>query len=310
LILTFLLELVPALLLGLALGRRWPGLSQRLAPPLVQWGVPFSLMGLLLRSGLNRSTALVALLALLAVAGGLLLLRRWLPQPVEQMGAVVGNTAYFGIPAVLALLPAQAVGYAISYDLVATLFTWSLGPLLLAGQPLRLRPLLQELIASPASRGAVGAALLLLTPWHQALASWLWWPARAVVLLSLTLVGMRLAAAPGHGLPRRLWPVLAIKLLLFPLLLLALVRLLLLTPLALPPLAQAALVLQAAAPTAVSVLLLAEASPGRARAPELQEGPAAAAALVFWSTALALVSVPLWAQLLHWCVGWPDGPGV
>ena len=61
-----------------------------------------------------------------------LLLRRWLPQPVEQMGAVVGNTAYFGIPAVLALLPAQAVGYAISYDLVATLFTWSLGPLLLA----------------------------------------------------------------------------------------------------------------------------------------------------------------------------------
>jgi predicted permease len=138
----------------------------------------------------------------------------------------------------------------------------------------------------------------------------LWWPARAVVLLSLTLVGMRLAAAPGGGLPRRLWPVLAIKLLLFPLLLLALVRLLLLTPLALPPLAQAALVLQAAAPTAVSVLLLAEASPGRSRAPELQEGPAAAAALVFWSTALALVSVPLWAQLLHWCVGWPDGPGV
>ena len=133
---------MPALLLGLALGRRWPGLSQRLAPPLVQWGVPFSLMGLLLRSGLNRNTALVALLALLAVAGGLLLLRRWLPQPVEQMGAVVGNTAYFGIPAVLALLPAQAVGYAISYDLVATLFTWSLGPLLLAGQPLRLRPLL------------------------------------------------------------------------------------------------------------------------------------------------------------------------
>ena len=33
-----------------------------------------------------------------------------------------------------------------------------LGPLLLAGQPLRLRPLLQALIASPASRGAVGAA--------------------------------------------------------------------------------------------------------------------------------------------------------
>ena len=295
---------MPALLLGLLVGRRWPGLSQRLAPPLVQWGVPFSLMGLLLRSGLNRNTALVGLIALLAVAGGLLLLRRWLPRPVEQMGAVVGNTAYFGIPAVLALLPVQAVGYAISYDLVATLFTWSLGPLLLAGQPLRLRPLLQALIASPASHGAAGAAVLLLTPWHSALASWLWWPARAVVLLSLMLVGMRLAAAQGRGLPRRLWPVLICKLLLFPLLLLALVQLLALTPLALPPLAQAALVLQAAAPTAVSVLLLAEASPAGPAAADLGDGPATAAALVFWSTLLALVSVPLWAQLLHRCVGW------
>jgi len=294
---------VPALLLGLALGRRWPGLSQRLAPPLVQWGVPFSLMGLLLRSGLNRGTALVALLALLAVAGGLLLLRRWLPRPVEQMGAVVGNTAYFGIPAVLALLPPQAVGYAISYDLVATLFTWSLGPLLLAGKPLRLRPLLKELLASPASRGAAGAALLLLTPWHGALAIWLWWPSRAVVLLSLVLVGMRLAAAQGRGLPRRLWPVLACKLLLFPLAILGLVRLLALTPLLLPPLAQAALVLQAAAPTAVSVLLLAEASPAQRSAADPGDGPAAAAALVFWSTLLALVSVPLWAHQLHGLVG-------
>ena len=59
----------------------------------------------------------------------------------------------------------------------------------------------------------------------------------------------------------------------------------------LPPLAQQAMVLQAAAPTAVSVLLLAEASPAA--------GPAAAAALVFWSTLLALVSVPLWGLLLQ-----------
>ena len=49
----FLLELVPALLLGVLLARRWPELAARLAPPLVRWGVPFSLMGLLLRSGLQ-----------------------------------------------------------------------------------------------------------------------------------------------------------------------------------------------------------------------------------------------------------------
>lgn len=151
----------------------------------------------------------------------LALARRCFSAPQEQLAAVVGNTAYFGIPAVLALLPAQAVGYAISYDLTATLFTWCLGPLLLAGQQLQLRALLGALLASPASRGLLAAALLQLTPWSGTLAGWLWWPSRAVVL-SLVLAS---------------------------------------SPLGLPPPATAAVVLQAAAPTAVAVLLLAEATP-------------------------------------------------
>lgn len=289
----FLLELGPALLLGLVLGRRWPQLPARLAPPLVNWGVPFSLTGLLLRAGVNWRYGQVALLALVAVAAGLLLVRGWFRGPHEQLAAVVGNTAYFGIPATLALLPPQAVGYAISYDLAATLFTWCLGPLLLAGDRLHPRALLQALLASPASRGLLGACVLQLTPWSTVLAAWLWWPARAVVLLSLLLVGMRLAQRTAIQLPRRLWPVLAVKLLMFPLALLGLCLLLASTPLALPPLAMAAVVLQAAAPTAVSVLLLAEAAP---------EPPAAmvqaAAGLVLISTLLALLSVPLWARLL------------
>ena len=40
---------------------------------------------------------------------------------------------------------------------------------------------------------------------------------RVVVLLSLLLVGMRLAQRTAIQLPRRLWAVLAVKLLLFPL---------------------------------------------------------------------------------------------
>jgi len=242
------------------------------------------------------SWAMMLLLALLLVAGGLLLVHtapRLFPGPAERLGAVVGNTAYFGIPATLALLPPQAVGYAISYDLAATLFTWCLGPLLLAGERLHPRALLQALLASPASRGLLGASVLQLTPWSAVLAAWLWWPARAVVLLSLLLVGMRLAQRTAIQLPRRLWPVLAVKLLLFPLVLLGLCLLLASTPLALPPLAMAAVVLQAAAPTAVSVLLLAEATPQRPAA-MVQ----AAAGLVLISTLLALLSVPLWAWLL------------
>lgn len=289
----FLLELGPALALGLLLGRRWPQLPARLAPPLVNWGVPFSLTGLLLRAGVNWRYGQVALLALLAVALGLLLVRAWFRAPHEQLAAVVGNTAYFGIPAALALLPPQAVGYAISYDLAATLFTWCLGPLLLAGERLQLQRLLRAVAASPASRGLVAATLLQLTPWRTELAGWLWWPARAVVLLSLVLVGMRLARGSALQLPGRLWVVLVVKLLLFPLVLLGLCLVLAPTPLGLPALATAAVVLQAAAPTAVAVLLLAEATPQPAAAITQ-----AAAGLVMASTLLALLSVPLWARLL------------
>jgi len=289
----FLLELGPALALGLLLGWRWPQLPARLAPPLVTWGVPFSLTGLLLRAGVDWRYGQVALLALVAVALGLLLVRGWFRGPHEQLAAVVGNTAYFGIPAALALLPPQAVGYAISYDLAATLFTWCLGPLLLAGERLQPQPLLRALAASPASRGLLAATLLQLTPWSGVLANWLWWPARLVVLLSLLLVGMRLAQRTAIQLPLRLWMVLAVKLLLFPLVLLGLCLLLARTPLALPPLATAAVVLQAAAPTAVAVLLLAEATPQRPAA-MVQ----AAAGLVLVSTLLALLTVPLWARVL------------
>jgi predicted permease len=288
----FLLELLPALLLGVLLARRWPELAGVLAPPLVRWGVPFSLMGLLLRSGLRWHYAEMVLLALVVVSAGLVLvhgLPRLFPGPAERLGAVVGNTAYFGIPAALALLPPAAVGYAISYDLAATLFTWTLGPSLIAGHRLAWRPLLQALASSPASQGLVGAVLLQLTPWHAVLAGWLWWPARAVVWLSLVVLGLRMAAVLGSPLPRSLLPSLATKLLLFPAAALGLALLL-----RLPSLLLAPLVLQAAAPTAVSVLLLSEAAEGGADDAMAQRP----AALVLWSTLAALLTVPLWARLL------------
>ena len=304
--LTFLLELLPALALGWWLARRWPQLAGHLAPPLVRWGVPFSLTGLLLRGGLRWNTTEVMALALLLVAGGLLLLRtpwvgRWFATPPQRLGAVVGNTAYFGIPAALALLPPQALGYAVGYDLAATLFTWTLGPLLLAGRPLALQPVLRALLASPASQGLVVALLIQATPWREPLAAWLWWPARLVVWLSLVVLGLRIGPLLGRALPRRLWPALLCKLLLLPLLALLLAALL-----QLPPLLRGALVLQAAAPTAISVLLLSESAAATTDAaladPAAADGAVAdAAALVLWTTLLALLSVPLWVWSLRFC---------
>jgi hypothetical protein len=301
-VLRFAVELLPCLLLGLGLGRWRPGLPARLAPPLVHWGVPISMVGLLLRAGLHRDLALAAGLAASASGGGLLLirllppLRQRLAAGTLQLGSVMGNTAYWGLPAALALLPAAALAHTISYDLVGTLVTWSVGPLLVEGSPARPRPLLAAALASPASRGLLLALLVQLTPWHQSLAALLWWPARGVLLLALTLVGMRLGVLLSAGQAGRVGAAsgglvlaMACKLLVLPSLLLLVTALL-----PLPELVGDAVVLQAAAPTAISVLLIGEAAEARGRRGEA----APAAALVLWSTLAALVTVPLWGLLL------------
>ena len=74
--LRFLLELLPALLLGFWGGRRYPTLSGRLAMPLVRFGVPISVMGLLLRGGLGGEMVAAAVLAMLAITVVLLLTQR------------------------------------------------------------------------------------------------------------------------------------------------------------------------------------------------------------------------------------------
>lgn len=290
-----LLDLLPCLGLGLLLGHRLPGLPQRLSPPLIRWGVPLSLVGLLLRSGLNAELLVAALMALLGVSLGLLLLalpplQRRIPSAALRLGAVTGNTAYWGLPVALALLPPAAISHVIAYDLAGTLFTWSVGPLLEGGLQAGLGSLLATLRSNPASRGLLLALLVQLTPWSEPLAALLWWPARLVLLTALTVVGMRLgamlrrrgeepSASPG------LAAALAGKLLLLPAVLLGLALLL-----RLPSAVRDAVVLQAAAPTAISVLLLAEAGRGDA---------VGAARMVLWSTGLGLLSVPLWWELLR-----------
>ena len=294
--LRFASELIPALLVGLLLGLRFPQLPSRLAPSLVRWGVPFSLVGLLLRSGMGRELVVAGVMAALVNAAGLLLLLGWaplrrsIPHGGLQLGAVVGNTGYFGIPVAVALLPPSSLGFSISYDLVGTLITWSVGPLLVQGLAFDARRAVAVLWGSPACKGLAIALLLHLTPWGSELGRWLWWPSQLLLLLALSVVGMRLGVSLGQGVPlargegRTLGCALAFKLLAMPLLMLALTRLV-----PLPLAVRDALVLQAAAPTAVSALLLAEAA-GR--------DADRTAHLVMVTTLLALVTVPLWWGLL------------
>ena len=289
--LLLVLELAPCLLGGIALGRLRLQLPAQLAQPLLRWGVPVSLVGLLLKGGLHSGNLQAALFSLMLVGCGLLLtqraplLQRLLPVSSQQLGAVVGNTAYFGLPVALALLPPEALSFSITYDFVGTLVTWGLGPLLLDGQ----RPQARQVLNTPVVRAVLVAVPLMASPWHGALAAALWWPARLVLWLMLLLVGMRLARLLDQRLEADgLAPALLIKLLALPAA--ALVSCL---ALGWPAPLRDALVLQAAAPTAMSVLLLAEANQQKSR----EAIPAAQ--LVLWSTLLALLSVPLWWWLLN-----------
>jgi len=303
--LRFLLELLPCLLVGFWCGGRHPGLSVRLAQPLVRFGVPLSVMGLLLRGGLTDAVLKAAALGPLVVGAWLVIVSissaRLAPcSSALKLGSCVGNTAYVGVPLALAFLPEEALPITIGYDLGATLFTWSVGAWLLGGgtgassTAAVLQGLLRGVLASPASRGLLGALLVQWTPWHSSIAGVLWWPSRLVVLLALVVVGLRLGAldrerriagplSPGLGMA------LLGKLLLFPLMLLVLGVLLQWDALMVQ-----ALVLQGATPTAISVLLIAE---------SVDRDQGDAASLVFWSTVLALVTASLWGQGLPWLVG-------
>ncbi len=309
--LRFLLELVPPLALGLLLGVRFPGLPGRLAPPLITWGIPISLVALLLRAGFRADLLTAAVMAAAASGLGLLLLRlpalgRRIPEGSLQLGCIVGNTGYWGLPVALALLPAEAIGFTIAFDLMATLITWSLGPLLVDRRATGVGRQLQVLATSPAMRGLALAVLLHQTPWSAVLAQWLWWPARLVVLVALALVGMRL----GLMLRRRPAGLVGGSALVAPLvgklLVLPAAMLLLAGLLGLPSLLRDAVVLQAAAPTALSVLLLTEAAAAGQQGIDdagHRQAADAVAILVLWSTALALVSVPLWWWLLSGPLG-------
>lgn len=277
-----------------------------MALPLVRFGVPVSLMGLLLHGGLNDSLFGMALLAVAAIALMLMILR-WLSpgiaalhRPDMQLGSCIGNTAYFGIPATLALLPAEALPVSIGYDLGATLLIWGLGPLWLTrDHPAettreRWRDLLGHLSSSPATRGLLGALIVKASPWHEPIRDALWLPSRAVIVLALVVLGMRLGDIAAQKLKAPaadLSAPLLCKLVLFPALMLLIS---LVFPL--PGYARQALVLQAAAPTAISVLLIAESEQLNAARP---------AQLILISTLAALVSVPIWSLLISPLSGTP-----
>ena len=302
-IILLLSELIPCLLIGYLLGRFKENLSLTISRPLISYGIPISLMGILLKSGLELPLIESAALALVAIGFLMTILNRLpsvnnlIQNRTLQLGSAFGNTGYFGIPVSLALLPDHALIYSIGFDLGATLVIWSLGPILLTDPSKVLssnrywKNFIKGIFSSPAVKGLIGALIIHSSPWDEQITDLLWIPSRVVIVLALVIVGMRLSWLRKANLSRIKNQITSIKnALIIKLVGLPVIMLIISSAIRLPSVMREALVLQAAAPTAISILLISQAA---------SRDEKEATSLVVFSTIIALISIPAWLLILR-----------
>ena len=302
-IILLLSELIPCLLIGYLLGRFKENLSLTISRPLISYGIPISLMGILLKSGLELPLIESAALALVAIGFLMTILNRLpsvnnlIQNRTLQLGSAFGNTGYFGIPVSLALLPDHALIYSIGFDLGATLVIWSLGPILLTDPSKVLssnrywKNFIKGIFSSPAVKGLIGALIIHSSPWDEQITDLLWIPSRVVIVLALVIVGMRLSWLRKANLSRIKNQITSIKnALIMKLVGLPVIMLIISSAIRLPSVMREALVVQAAAPTAISILLISQAA---------SRDEKEATSLVVFSTITALISIPAWLLILR-----------
>ena len=302
-IILLLAELIPCLLIGYLLGRFKENLSLTISRPLISYGIPISLTGILLKSGLklplieSAALALVAIGILMTILNRLPSVKNLVPNRTLQLGSAFGNTGYFGIPVSLALLPDHSLIYSIGFDIGATLVIWSLGPILLTVPSKVLssnrywKNFINGLFSSPAVKGLIGALIIHSSPWNEQITDLLWIPSRVVIVLALVIVGMRLSWLRKANLSRIKNQITSIKnALIMKLVGLPVIMLIISSAIRLPSVMREALVLQAAAPTAISILLISQAA---------SRDEKEATSLVVFSTIIALISIPAWLLILR-----------
>jgi hypothetical protein len=191
------------LIFGFFLGKKNPKISKHIAIPLIRFGIPLSVMGLLLKEGIDINLIKSAFLAfsligfLIVLINKLPILKNKLPNYTLQLAGLIGNTSFLGIPVAIALLPTKTINFTIGFDLGTTLFAWIFGPFFLQEKSQNnnipdIKGLFNALINSPASRGIIGVLLAYLFQVDKLLGNYLWIPARIVIALAIIIVGTRL----------------------------------------------------------------------------------------------------------------------
>ena len=266
-----------------------------MARPLIRFGIPLSVMGLLLKEGIDINLIKSAFLAF-SIIGFLIVLinicpifKKRLPNYTLQLAGLIGNTSFLGIPIAMALLPSQTINFTIGFDLGTTLFAWIFGPFFLQEKSLdnnipHIKGLLNALINSPASRGIIGVLLAYIFQINEILGNFLWIPARIVIALAIIIVGARLGLITNQNgkffdLDEEIKFSIFLKLFILPFIIFLVSKLL-----DFDFNQSSAVILQAGTPTAISTILMAEAYRIKQKI---------ASKILFTTTLISIVTIPL-----------------
>ena len=288
------------MIFGFFIGKRKPKLSETIALPLIKYGIPLSVMGLLLKEGIDIDLIKTALIAFFSIGFLIVLinyssiLKTILPNYSLQLAGLIGNTSFLGIPIALALLPTSTINFTIGFDLGTTLFAWIFGPFLLqnkttSGANLNFKELSKVILNSPASWGIIGVLIAYLFGLENVLGDYLWIPARIVIFLAIVIVGTRLGIITNSktkffNLNKEIKYSIILKLFILPLIIFIISKIL-----GFNLNETSAVVLQAGTPSAVSTILMAEA---------YKTNQKIAAKILFTTTLISIITIPILANLL------------
>ena len=289
------------MIFGFFLGKKNPKISEYIARPLIRFGIPLSVMGLLLKEGIDINLIKSAFLAF-SMIGFLIIqinifpiFKKRLPNYTLQLAGLIGNTSFLGIPVAMALLPSKTINFTIGFDLGTTLFAWIFGPFFLQEKSQNknipnIQGLLNALINSPALRGIIGVLLAYLLQIDEILGNYLWIPARIVIALAIIIVGTRLGIITFQkgkifDIDEEIKFSILLKLFIFPFIVFLISKFL-----NFDFYQSSAVILQAGTPTAISTILMAEAYDVKQKI---------ASKILFTTTLISIFTIPLLKILLN-----------
>ena len=259
-------------------------------------------MGLLLKEGIDIDLIKSALLAFFLIGSLIFLINLFsifknkLPNYTLQLGSLIGNTSFLGIPIAIAILPSNTINFTIGFDLGTTLFAWIFGPFFLQKTETTrdlpdIKELFNALLNSPASRGIIGVFFAYIFKVEALLGNYLWIPARIVIFLAIIIVGTRLGIITNQkdkilDLNDAIKYSILIKLFIFPFIIFVFSKIL-----NFDIYQTSAVVLQAGTPTAISTILMAEAYKVKQQI---------ASKILFTSTIISVITIPFLTIFISW----------